>query len=107
MDGKINDLEVRAGEDLTTIRRLGQHWAEYRQVMREHTARFEQAGASMGADNYVVQKGLAARREVDSYARRLVDENEELMDESARQIRSSSEAELDRLRREKSGVSWA
>lgn len=107
LDQEISAHETRTSEDLATILRLEQQWEEHRQVMRENTARFEEAGIGMGAENYFVQKGLAARRELDSYVGRLADEQEQLLAETARGIRSTSEAELDRLRQEKAGAAWA
>lgn len=58
----IRAHEARVADDLATIHLLGQRWDEYRHVMRESTARFEEAGMSMGAQNYLVHKGLAARK---------------------------------------------
>lgn len=107
LDRTIGALESQAAEDLATIRLLEQEWDDYRRVMRENTALYEEAGIALGATNYFVQKGLAARRELDGYVGRLADEQEELFTETAREISSRSEAELERLRKEKAGASWA
>lgn len=105
-DQAISALETQVAEDLATIRLHEQQWEEYRQVMRENSARFEQAGVGIGVSNYFVQKGLAARKEVDTYVGRLAHEQAELLAETARGIRSASEVELERLRRERAGASW-
>jgi len=107
LDQKVSAHETRTAEDVATIHRLAQRWADYRQVIRQNTARFEEAGNAMGAENYFVQKGLAARKELDSYVGRLADEQEELFADAAREIRSMSEVELERLRNAKAGGSWA
>lgn len=60
----------------------------------------------LDAKNYFVQKGLAASRELDSYVGRLARDHADLLDETEREVRSTSEAELERLRREKADVSW-
>lgn len=106
LDQKISARETRTEEDLATVRLLEEQWDQYRQVMRENTARYEEAGVAMGAKNYFVQKGLAARRELDSYVGQLVREQEEFLAETASSIRSTSETELERLRKEKAGASW-
>jgi hypothetical protein len=106
LDRQIRAHEDQVAEDLSTIRVLEQEWDDYRQVMRENTARFEEASIAIGADNYFVQKQLAARKELDSYVGRLAYEQEEFLAETAQSIRSESEAELDRLRNERAGASW-
>lgn len=107
LDQKISAHETRTAEDLATLRLLEQQGEEYRRVMRENTARFERAAIGMGAKNYFVQKGLAARKELDAYVGQLAHEQAELLAETARVIRSESEAELERLRRERAGALWA
>ena len=107
LERMIGARENQAAEDLATIRLLEREWDDYRHVMRENSARYEDAGTAIGAANYFVQKGLAARRELDRYVGRLADEQEDLFTEAAREIRSTSETELDRLRTEKAGASWA
>ncbi|MEV8213076.1 hypothetical protein [Leifsonia sp. NPDC077715] len=82
---------------------LGRHELlldEYLQVMREDSARFEEAGIGMGERNDFVQKGLAARREVESSVRRVVQEQSEALEDAAREIRRVSEAEVERLHQE-------
>jgi hypothetical protein len=106
LDQTISAHESQTADDLATIRLLEQQWEEYRQVMREHTARFEESSIGMGTQNYFVQKGLAARKELDTFVGQLAEEQEELLAETARGIRSKSETELERLRREKAGASW-
>ncbi|MEN2736826.1 hypothetical protein ABCS02_03455 [Microbacterium sp. X-17] len=106
LDRQIRDQESRTAEDLVTIRVLGEQWESYAQVMRVNSERFEDAGVRLDAKNYFVQKGLAASRELDSYVSRLARDHAELLDEAEREVRSTSEAELERLRREKADVSW-
>lgn len=101
---KISAVESQAAEHLATIRLLEEQGDEYRRVMRENTAMFEEASVAMGTENYFVQRGLASRKELDSYVRHLADDQEELLAETAREVRSGSEAELERLRQEKAGV---
>ncbi|MFJ3393364.1 hypothetical protein [Leifsonia aquatica] len=100
------DREAQTSEDLATIRLLEQQWDEYRRVMRQNTARYEEAGSALGVENYYVQRGMAARQELDSYVGRLAREQEELLQEAAQRIRSQSEEESERARREQGGVSW-
>ena len=107
LEQKIRAHEDETAEQLATIRVLEEQWDDYRRVMRENTDLFEQAGIAMGADNYFVKKGLVARREVDGYVGQLANEQAELFAETASSIRSSSEEELERMRREKAGMSWA
>ncbi|WP_434318264.1 hypothetical protein [Leifsonia sp. P73] len=106
LDRQIRDRESQAAEDLATIRVLSEQWETYHQVMRTNTQRFEEAGIGLGAKNYFVQKGLAARSELDAYVSRLARDHVELLDEAARDIRWKSEAEVERLRQEKAGASW-
>ncbi|GAA4143876.1 hypothetical protein [Leifsonia shinshuensis] len=106
LDRQIRDRESRTAEDLATIRVLSEQWASYAHVMRVHSERFEEAGVRLDAKNYFVQKGLAASRELDAYVSRLAGDHAELLDETERSLRSASEAELERLRREKADVSW-
>ncbi|WP_200949690.1 hypothetical protein [Leifsonia sp. Root227] len=102
----ISALENRAADDIATVRLLEQQWDDYREVMHENTARFEEAGIGMGAKTHSVHKGMAARRELDSYVGQLAYEQAELLAETAREIRSHAEFESERLRREKAGTSW-
>ncbi|MEV8214518.1 hypothetical protein [Leifsonia sp. NPDC077715] len=104
---KIDALETEAVEALDGIRLLEEQWAEYRQVAQESAAVFEQAGVAMGTKNYFVQRDLSARREVDNHIARLAGEQSEVLEEFARGVRSESEAELERLRRERGGAPWA
>ncbi|QNE37230.1 hypothetical protein [Leifsonia shinshuensis] len=91
---------------LSTIRHLEQEWEAYREVMRAESALYEHAAHDIGTKNYFVHKGLAARREVDAYVRQLASEMVELLEETAREVRLESEAELERLRAEKAGATW-
>lgn len=102
----VSALEIRAAEDIAMVRLFEQQWEDYREVMRENTARFEEAGIGMGAKSHSVQEGLAARRELDSYVGQLAYEQAELLAETAREIRSQPEIEPERLRHEKAGTSW-
>lgn len=106
LDRQIKDCESRTAEDLATIRVLSEQWVSYAHVMRVNSERFEEAGVRLGAKNYFVQKGLAASRELDAYVSRLARDHAELLDDTEREVRSTSEAELERLRREKADVSW-
>src|SRR5205085_169534 len=101
LDREISAHESQVEENLATVRTLEQQWDDYRQVMRDNTARFEEASAAMDAKNYFEQKALTARKELDSYVGQIAREQEELLAETAREIRSVSEAELERLRHEK------
>jgi hypothetical protein len=97
VERKIRALEDETAERLESIRVLDEQWDDYRRVMRDHAAVFEQAGVAMGAENYFVQKALTARRELDRYVGQLVHEQAELFEEMAQGVRSASEAELERL----------
>ena len=79
VDRRIREVETQAADDLATLRRIREQWDEYHRVMRENTRRFEEAGSSMAGENHLVQRGLASRREVDSYVGRLVREQDELL----------------------------
>ncbi|MDR6610904.1 hypothetical protein [Leifsonia sp. 1010] len=104
LEQKIRAHEDETAEQLATIRVLEEQWDDYRQVMRENTDLFEQAGIAVGADNYFVKRGLAARRELESYVGQLANEQAELFAETVSSIRSSSEEHLDRMRQEKAGA---
>ena len=103
---EIGDIEAQSAEHLATIELLEQQWDEYRQVMRANTRIYEEAGVGLGERNYFVQKGLAARRELDAFVNRLEDQHGQFLAETAREIRSTSEEKLERLRHEKAGASW-
>ena len=105
LERRIREVETQAADDLATLRRIREQWDEYHRVMRENTRRFEEAGSSMAGENRFVQRGLASRREVDAFVGRLVREQDELLDDTAREIRSDSDAESERLRRERTGAS--
>ena len=83
--------EDEIAEALAQVRVQEERWDEYRRAMREHTSRFEEAAAALGPMNYFVQKGLAARRELDSYVGQLAYQQTELVNEAQRKITSSSE----------------
>ncbi|WP_460631269.1 hypothetical protein [Leifsonia lichenia] len=106
LDRQIRDRESRTAEDLATIRVLSEQWETYHQAMRTNAQRFEGAGIALGRKNYFVQRGLAARRELDAFVSRLARDQAELLEETSREIRSTSEAEVERLRQEKSEASW-
>jgi hypothetical protein len=106
IDGEIRARENQAEEDLAAVRLLEVQWDDYRQVMHENTGLFEEASHAMGPSNYSVQKGLASRAELDRYVRQLADEQEEFLSETARDVRSRTEEELERLRQEKASASW-
>lgn len=107
LDQRIAACESRAADSLATLHHLEQEWQSYREVMRADSALYEKAGHDSGEKNYFVNKGLAARREVDAYVRQLATEVEEFLKETAREVRLESEAELERLRAEKAGATWA
>jgi len=102
LDKRIRAEEERATEHLAALNVFEREWAEYRQAMRENSTRFEEAGRAIGDKEYFVQKGLAARQDMDSFVSRLIDEQVELLEQAARDLRADSEAELGRLQREKS-----
>ncbi|KQR54924.1 hypothetical protein ASF88_03770 [Leifsonia sp. Leaf336] len=100
-DQKIRTEEEHTAERLAALDVFERELTEHRQVMRDNSARFEEVGRAIGDKEYFVQKCLAARKEVDSFVGRLVDEQVELLEQMARDVRSDSEAELCRLQREK------
>lgn len=104
LDQRIRAYEDQVADQLAALDRFEDEWAEYHQVMVANFADFEEAGAEIGEKEYFVQKALDSRREVDSYVRRVIDEQAELLDQAAREFRASAEAELDRLQREKAGA---
>lgn len=101
---RIRACEDEVADQLAALDRFEDEWAEYHQVMRANLADFEEAGMGIGEKEYFVQKGLDSRREVDSFVRTVVDEQVELLDQAARDVRVSAEAELERLQREKASV---
>ncbi|MFK3669736.1 hypothetical protein ACI2IX_06135 [Leifsonia aquatica] len=103
----ISAHEARLAQDLAVIRLLGRQWAEYGETMRRNTERYEEAGVQLGAQNYFVQRGLAARRELDSYVKRLAQDQQEFLSQTESGLRSASEAESEWLRKEKVRASWA
>lgn len=100
----LSASEEDVAEALSGIRLHEERWDEYRRAMRQHTSRFEEAATGLGATNYFVQKGLAARKELDSYVGQLAFQQTELLTEATREINSASEQEAERLVREKGGV---
>ena len=106
LDQKIAACENRAADQLSTIRNIEQEWQAYREIMRADSTLYERAGHDIGAKNYFVSRGLAARKEVDAYVRRLAAETEDLLEDTACQVRSEAEAELERLRKERAGATW-
>jgi hypothetical protein len=106
LDQKIAACENRAADQLSSIRNLEREWRGYREIMRADSTVYERAGRDIGGKNYFVSKGLAARKEVDAYVRGLAAEVEELLEVTARRVQSESEAELERLRKERAGVTW-
>lgn len=106
LDQKIAACESRAADQLSAIRNLEEEWQAYREIMRSDSTLYDRAGHDIGVKNYFVNKGLAARKEVDAYVGRLAAEMGELLEDTARQVRSESEAELERLRKERAGSAW-
>jgi hypothetical protein len=104
LDQRIRAHEDQTADQLAALDVFEQEWAEYYQVMRANFADFEEAGVELGEKEYFVQRSLDSRREIDSYVRRVVDEQAELLEHAAREIRASAEAELERLQREKAGA---
>lgn len=104
LDQRIRACEGEGAERLALLDVFEQEWGEYRRVMRTSSAQFEEACLEMGEKDYFVQKSLDSRREVDAYVRMLVDEQVELLEETARDVRTSTEVELERLRHEKAGA---
>lgn len=91
-------------EAVAAIRLHGERWEEYRQAMREHTSRFEEASVSLGAGNYFVEKGLAARRELDSYVGQLAYQQSELLTETMGEITSAAEDQSEQFGRKEAGA---
>jgi hemerythrin-like domain-containing protein len=104
LDRAIKAHEAATTEALNALRLLDEQWAEYRHLMRESSTAFQRAGAALDTTNYEVQKDLASRREVDDFVRRLADEHMDALEQLGREFRSDSDAELERLRREKAGA---
>jgi len=104
---RIQEHEDQTSESLGLIRLLEEQWDEYGRVMRDQTARYEEAAHVLGSTSYPVDRGLASRREVESYVAQLVRQQAEFCDETAWRCRTESEAELDRLQREREVASWA
>lgn len=105
-DRRIAAHENQVDEDLNALRQLDERWATFRQVMRENVDRFEESGHAVGTENYGVQHDLAALRELGAYAERLAREQSELSGEASRAIRIDGEAEIERLRDERSRLPW-
>lgn len=105
-DRRIGAQENQVDEDLTALRQLDERWATYRRVMRANVERFEESGNAVGAENYFVQRDLSALREVGAYAERLASEQSALCEEASRTIRAGGEAEIERLRNERSRLPW-
>lgn len=106
LDDAIRAREDEVADVRATFRMLDEGWGRYRELMRQDSAVFEEAGVAQGAKNYFVQKDLSARREVDGFVRRLADEVSESMGEMSRAFDAESGEELERLRRERAGTSW-
>jgi hypothetical protein len=106
VERKIRALEDETAERLETIRVLDEQWDDYRRVMRDNAAVFEQAAVAMGADNYFVKKGMAARREMDAYVAQLTRQFAEEAAEMAQEVRSASDAAMEQLQQERTRASW-
>ena len=106
LDQHIRDRESQTAENVAAIRLAKEQWESYGQVMILHARRIEAAGAGEDAKNYFTQRRSAARREVDSYVTRMVNEEIELLDDAERELCARSEEELARLVRERAGASW-
>lgn len=104
LDQRIRAYEDQATGQLAALDVFEREWAEYRQVMRTNSADFEEAGLAIGEKEYFVQKSLDSRREVDSYVRMVVDEQVELLEQAARELRTTAEDELEGLQRAKASA---
>lgn len=105
-DRRIRASEDRIDEDLNSIRLLDEQWENYRRVIRDSVNRFKEAGHSVGAESRCAQQDLAALGEIGTYAERLAGEQNELSEEASRAIRTDGEAEIERLRNERSALPW-
>ena len=102
----VRDVEEQAIERLAVIRSIREQWDSYGQLMRQHNRRLEEVTAGYDAKNYFVQRKIAARRELGLFVDQLVREQTEVLDEAERETKAKSEAEQDRLQREKASASW-
>jgi hypothetical protein len=101
VERKIRELEDETAERLESIRVLGEQWDDHRRVMRDNAAAFEEAGVAMGAEEYFVQKSLAARRELDAYVAQLSREFAEESADVAQRFRTASDTAWEQLHRQR------
>lgn len=106
LDRQARVHEEQATEHLAMVRDAQAQWESYGQVMREHARRIEEASVGDDPKNYFVQRRLAARRELDGFVGQVVRQQVEMLDEAEREVNAESAEVLDRVAREKAGVSW-
>ena len=98
---QITAVEGQAAEGLAALRFAAEQWEEYALVMRDGTASFEEASLRMGVQSFAAQQVLAGRRELDAFVGQLAREQSALFEDIAREVRSRSAAEVERLREER------
>lgn len=101
VERKIRALEDDTAQRLESLRVLEEQWEDYRRVMQDNAAAFEEAAVAMGAEGYFVQKSLAARRELDAYVAQLSREFAEESADVSQRLRTASDTAWEQLHRER------